>query len=349
MMKIALTAVLLVAFSAFAEGVVLLPLDNISGAPDAPAAVRAALTARVRSAGWTVIEGDVVEPVLERNRVRYMDSISEGVRGELAKATGAAAVMMVAIPTFRGGDQAVVTLSGRLVAADGTLLWSNIGGARDEQTERILGGTKRKGPLDLAADAVRDLTRDLPHPGRTAESSYANTIRRNGPVTFVDRELASRARPRVCVLPFDSSSERPEAALIVANALALRLARNFEVVEPADLRAAAVKARIGSFRALGTDELKKLAPLVGTPLFLRGTISKYADAGRGAVPELELELFLIDVDAGSVLWAATHARSGADYVGLLMLGGVSDGATLADRAACELAIAERKQAARKDR
>ena len=52
--------------------VVLLPLDNISGAPEAPDLVRAALVQQLQRHGWSVAESAPVEEVLVRNRVRYM-------------------------------------------------------------------------------------------------------------------------------------------------------------------------------------------------------------------------------------------------------------------------------------
>jgi TolB-like protein len=330
-------------------GVVLLPLDNISGAKGASELVRQELVAGLARNGWSVIENEAIEQVLERHRVRYMDSITDDVRSGLTSATGASALMLVSILTFRGGESAVVTLSARLIAADGSLLWSNIDGAHADQTEPLFGGPNRRGPSDVAREAVAELTRNLPRPGDAAKTTAiaGSGLRRRDPVSFVARELVADRKPRICVLPFDSNSEVPEAALVLANAFAVRLAAagNFDVVEPADVRAASVKANIGSFRSLGSPDLARLGKAVGTSLFLRGTISKYVDtpARYGtSPPEIELDLFLVDVDAGSVLWSASHARSGADYVGLLLLGGIVDGATLADRAVCELAVAERQ-------
>jgi hypothetical protein len=328
-------------------GVVLLPIDNISGAADAPALVRAALVARLERAGWRVIEGDAVEPILEQNRVRYLDSLTDVVRGELSESTGAAAFLLASVTTFRGGDAAIVSLSGRLIAADGSLLWSNLGGAHADQTETMLGGARHKGPEDVARDAVESLARDLPRPGAIArvKLSSGGTFLGRSPVTFVARELVADRKARICILPFDGNSQVPGAAFVVANAFAVRLAATgaFDVVEPAELRAASVKAGIGSFISLGSQELARLGKIVGTPLFLRGTIVKYADTD-GLPPEVEIDLFLVDVEAGSVLWSASHARNGADYTGLLMLGAVVDGASLADRIVCELAVSEQKSA-----
>ncbi|MGZ7039446.1 MAG: CsgG/HfaB family protein [Thermoanaerobaculia bacterium] len=329
------------------RGMVLLPLDNISGAPDAPKLVRAALVQRLQMRGWKVLEGEDVERVLERNRVRYMDSVTDGVRRELVEATGARAVMMASISTFRGGDAAVVTLSARLIGADGRLLWSNIGGAHASQTERMFGGVRPTGPEDVSREAVDSLTSSLPRPDDPPVVSLPRGAWfRQGPAaSFVARELGRDKKPRICVLPFDSNSQSPEAALIVANTFSVRLAQtgDFDVVEAAELRAATVKARIGSFNALSSDELAKLGDIVGAPLFLRGTISRYVDSSGSrdtVVPEVEIDLFLVDVKAGSVLWSASHSRTGNDYVGFLMLGAIFDAATLTDRTVCEFAASE---------
>lgn len=329
--------------------VVLLPVDNLAGAADAAKLVRAALVARLESKGWRVAPDEAVEPVLERNRVRYMDSITDRVRLELMEAGSASALMVASITAYRGGDAAVVTLSGRLIAADGSILWGSIAGAHDEQTEPLLGGARRTGPSDVAASAVDALTRDLPSPGETARvvPPGAAMFSRRRPSSFVARELVQQRKPRICVLPFDSTSQVPEAAFVMANAFAVRLvqAGYFQIVEPAELRQASVEAGIGSFRSLGSDELSKLGKILDTSLFLRGNISRYTDGGPRSgsdTPSIELELFLVDVDAAKVLWSASHARSGSDYVGLLLRGGVYDAAALADRVVCELAADQRR-------
>jgi TolB-like protein len=134
------------------------------------------------------------------------------------------------------------------------------------------------------------------------------------------------------MLPLENDSSVPESARIVADLLSLRFAaaNGFEVIEPALLRAAALKAGIASFRGTTSDDLTRLAPLVGTTLFLRGTIYRYGD------DNIQLEVSLTDLQSGRVLWSAQHDRKGIDYTGFLMLGATSNAVSLTDRVVAEM-------------
>src|SRR5437016_347042 len=65
------------------RGVVVLPFDNVSGAQNAPREVSALLAKAIEAKGWTVSAGDAVEPLLEKERVRYLDSFDESVRKKI--------------------------------------------------------------------------------------------------------------------------------------------------------------------------------------------------------------------------------------------------------------------------
>jgi hypothetical protein len=195
----------------------------------------------------------------------------------------------------------------------------------------------------VARGAVGALLRSFP--AATAEGTPARGARKpllaRGPVVFRSAELDPSKPHRICILPFENSSGEPDAARVVADVLAMRLAaaNGFEVVEPAVLREAALKIGIASFRWVETETLQKLAPAVGTPLFLRGSIGNYRDPSSNravVVPEIDLELTLVDVQNGHVLWSAQHERKGTDYAGLLMLGAVSNSVALADRVVTEM-------------
>ena len=95
----------------------------------------------------------------------------------------------------------------------------------------------------------------------------------------------------------------------------------------------------------------RLSEIVGTTLFLRGTIYGYSDpslTSGAAPPELQLEFTLVDVKAGRVLWASQHEHKGVDYTGLLMKGAVSNSVSLADRVVTEM-IDTARFSARRDK
>jgi TolB-like protein len=322
--------------------VVVLPFDNFSGATAVPRDLAALFAKAVARRGWRVISSDDVEPLLENDRVRYLDSLDDKSRGDIVAATGASAIVSGTLYTYAEGRNPIVALSARMVRADGTFAWGDVAGLSADDTEAVLGFGRSDKVAAVAERAVDTLMRRFP--SASDESGLVRGPRkplfRNGPISFRAADLDPSMPHRVCVLPFDDANFS-DSVRLVADVLSLRLAaaNGYEVIEPAVLRAAALKANIGSFRWITSDDLAKLAPIVGTPLFLRGTIYEFDDpaAARSATtPQLQLEMTLVDVQSRRVLWSAQHARKGTDYVGFLMLGAVSNVLTLTDRVVSEM-------------
>jgi TolB-like protein len=325
--------------------VVLLPLDNFSGVQKAPQEVSALLIKGIEKKGWSVVAGESVEAILEKERIRYVDALEKPLIDKVVAATGASAIVSGTVYTFGEGRNPMAAVSARMAGPDGALLWSDIASRSADDTEGVLGFGRRGAISGVAGETIDALMRDFPAPGQRSAPvrGPSKPLFRAGVVFYLARDL-ERSKLRVCVLPFDNLSGSPDASRVVADVLALRLAATdeFDVVDPATLRAAALASRIGSFRGIGSDDLVHLADAVGTPLFLRGSIYKYADpaARPGSEPEVQIELSLVDVRAGRVLWAAQHARKGRDYIGFLMLGNVTSAVALADRVIAEIIDSE---------
>ena len=326
---------------AASPSVLVLPFDNASGEEGAASAIIPLLAKQIAAKGWRVVTPEAIEPLLEKDRVRYLDSFDEPVRKQLLEASGAEALVSGTVYKYESGRNPIVALSARMIRADGSLAWGEISGLSADQTEKAFGFGREATADGVAGAVIAELTRRFPAAG--AETSLSPGPRRplfrGSPISYRARDLDPGAPHRVCVLPFDNNGA-PEGARVVADVLALRLAaaHGFEVVEPAALRAAALKTRIASFRNIGTEELAKLAPVLGTSLFLRGTIFTYTDASANSrsSPQLEMELTLIDVESARVLWSAQHVRKGTDYTGFLMLGAVSNAVSLTDRVVAEM-------------
>lgn len=320
--------------------VVVLPFDNFSGEESANGEVAKLVTRAVESRGWTVADGETVQKLLETARVRYLDSVDEAIRLQILEQTGASAIITGAIYTYGGQRNPTVALSARMIFGDGSVSWGNICGLSSDDTEKALGFGRKTTTAAVARETVGQLMREFPEPGDRSEPlrGPSKPLFKAGARSY--RATDGEAIPRrICVLPFENSSSSSEAPRVVDDILTVRLAAaGFEIVEAADLRAAALQARIGSFRTISTEDLARLVPSVGTPLFLRGTIFDYSDSTGGhlGIPQLDLELTLVDTRSGRVVWTAQHDRSGTDYVGFLMLGQVSSVVALADRVVSDI-------------
>ena len=339
---IALTLFALSAPAPAAETVVMVPFQNLSGAGGAPGAVSAELARHMESRGYRVVRGEAVDEFLAAEKIRYLDSLPASSRERLLQRFEASAAVLGTIFDFAESDNPVVAVSARLVGADGRVAWSAVAGLSADDTKKVF-GFGRLASLDaLAVRAVAILTRDLPKPGSASKlaSARSRPLDLSSPRTFRSAALAGGGN-LVCILPFENRSAARVAPRVVGELLAQRLAASegFRVVEAAEFRNAMVAAGVYGIRTGDPDELKKLGAKVGTNLFVRGTIYAYKDVLPGSgvtTPEIELQLTLVDVAAGKVLWTSSLARKGLDYSGLLELGAISNAVTLADQVVAEM-------------
>jgi len=325
-----------------AETVVLVPFENLSGAGRAPDAVSTELSRRMESRGYRVVRGQAVDDFLAAEKVRYLDSLPSSTREKLLKRFDARAAVLGTIFDFAESGNPVVAVSARMVGADGKALWSAVAGLSADDTKKVF-GLGRVSSLDaLAAKAVSILARDLPAPGdaTTLAGARSRPLDLSGPRTFRSAALTGGGN-LVCVLPLENRSPARVAPRVVGELLTQRLAASegFRVVEAAEFRDAMVATGVYGMRTGDPEELRKLGAKLGTNLFLKGTIYAYKDILPGSgvqTPEIELQLTLVDVSTGRVLWTSSLARVGTDYSGLLQLGAISNAVTLADQVVAEM-------------
>jgi TolB-like protein len=246
---------------------------------------------------------------------------------------------------YDGGQDPRVAVTLRMVAAEGTVLFSDLVSLRAEDAEGLFDFGKTVTREELAREAVRRLCGRLPRPGAAPLPIHA----RSRPLhvaavrTFRSSALATGTRHRVAILPFANAGPH-EAARIVAEILARRLngSNLFEVVEPADFREAFVAEKI---RELSDPaELQRLGKSLGTTLFLTGTIYEFVEPVQAdsATPRLEMEATLTDVATGEIVWTSYASRRGTDYRGLLELGAITSVIGLADQSVSEMIHAAEK-------
>lgn len=327
---------------------VLLPFGNLSGVERAQGALVPTLALKLTSKGWDVVRGEAVEEFLQKERIRYVDSVTPELRKKLLSSMGAEALVSGSIYAFAEGDNSVCSLSARMVKADGTTAWSGVTGLTSEETEGLL-GLGRAGPLpQLAERSLDTLLRKFPAPGGKAQAEPRGTpLLKTSPPTYKAKALAGTAVRRVCLLPFENFTPVREAPRVLSDVLQHELVASgrFEVVEAAELRAALVAEKIRGLSGLENGKLAALGKRIGTSLFVRGTVYRYGDpaAKNGAsTPEIDLELALLDADAGRIVWMGENARKGRDYKGLFQLGALRSVVALADQVLGEVVTAEGK-------
>lgn len=323
---------------------VVLPLSNVSGSAEAAAPLENAIAEKLAQRGWTIVRGAEVETFLEENRVRYLDSLPPNVLASLRERMNASAIFLGSILVYRENGNPVVALAGRMLDAEGAVVWGEVAAISAVETEGVLGFGRRGSIESLAMEAVDQLLRNIPRPGESRRPSLnSGLVSRfwQGTVTYRSGSHPRGDVRRVCVLPFASST--PEAARVLFEILTVRLEATgeFDVVEPAEFREAMRAEKLRSVAAMTSSELAALGKHLGTSIFLRGNVHSWREAPGGR-SEIQFDMTLADVASGEILWAVTHQRRGSDYAGVLQRGTIHNIVALADRALSEAISAQHR-------
>jgi hypothetical protein len=332
-----------------ASTVVLMPFENLSGAPTASGLVAAAVSKRVEALGYRLVQGQPLERYLAKERIRYLDSLSAVARRKLLHDFDASAVVLGTIYSFADGDNPIVGISARMLREDGSAAWAGVAGLSADDTQGLLGVGRVASLGPLAEKAVSILLRKFPLPGDAVKmaGTKGRPLGEPSPRTYRSAALSAGHPHLVSILPFKNRSSARVAPRVVGEILSQRMAASeeFRPVEAADFRAAMVAAKLRGLGSGDPDELRRLSQALGTSLFLTGTIEKYGDASpRNAsiTPELDLQLTLTDAATGRIVWTSSLSRKGSDYQGLLELGAISNIVNLSDQVAAEMIEAARK-------
>lgn len=323
-----------------AHRVVVLPFEE-SSRVRVGAEVGAALAAQLAARRYDPVAGEAVERFLERERVRYVDSLPAPALERLLRELGATRALFgnVLVASER---PLLVAVAARLVGPGGQVVWNDVAIVREAHAGGLLGSSKLTTLREAIAEAARALADSAPD-GRSSRTAHARGPRltfsaSGGPVSYRARGAAPGGP--IAILPPTNYTPDPRAARVVGELLAVRARahRGVRLVEAAELRQAAPAAELRLSRRLDVDDMKRLQPAVGTHLFLRTTVLRFdpsADAPVGDA-RVALEMTLVDADTERIVWTAYHERRGDEYVAPLRTSPVHDVVTLANRVVEEL-------------
>jgi hypothetical protein len=168
-------------------------------------------------------------------------------------------------PRVSRNRQPVVALAGRMLDAEGNVLWGDVTAISSSETEGAFGFGKRTTIDALVNDAAAQLLRKLPRPGEAKRGSLKSGFF-PGAVTYRSGAHPRGEVRRVCILPFAAS--RPEASRVLLEILTVRLEATgeFDVVEPAAFREAMRAEKFRSVAMMTSTELAAIGKHLGTSI-----------------------------------------------------------------------------------
>lgn len=305
----------------------LLPLRNQSGDAQAPAELAQLLREQLGARGASFVPQEALEQLLEAQRVRYTDSLSVAELAAVRAELGASHVLVGTLFDFERGLEPRVAASLRVL--------DTASGRRVRSALASLRGADFRGWLGLGAiESIEPLERlcvqRLLEPFDEAGAPRMRAADEGAPAQ------------RIAVLPFVNRSTRASAGANLAEILSHEWFEQcgIDIVEPSELRAALVRARIRTLLETDAQTLASVGRALGVECLALGSVDRLGEdelVHGQRYPSLDLALRIVDARTGLIRRSLSLQRCGAEDETVLGLGAVHDPLELASRGMRRLA------------
>jgi TolB-like protein len=134
-------------------------------------------------------------------------------------------------------------------------------------------------------------------------------------VTYVHANFDFSRVKKVAVLPLENMTADQTAGekvrrIVITELLATGIV---DAVEPGQVNRAITQMNLQNPMAMSPEDFKRLGGALGVQMLIVGSVESYDRVQVGGVqaPEVTLTLRGIDVDSGTIVWAASHTQGGA--------------------------------------
>lgn len=321
--------------------VVVLPFENLAAETAVFRSVMPLVEKGLAARGYEVVGGAQVEDYLEKQRIRYLDSLEPyQIQGMLTELDADRVLVGAVLFVARQANPSVALIA-RMVDGERRVQWADFASVGSHDTKGLLGlGVLRKLD-DIVPLAVDKLLQSMPEAGEASrrEATRSRASFKKPRAYRTTRKLGDK--PVLALMPLENATEVPGASRVV-EALLLRRVEGLPalgVVETADLRRAFRRERVWPSKWTGSDQIERLSQRVGTTYFVRGAIQRIDEVAGSTgvtVPDVEIYLSVIDSETGRVVWSSTHQRRGDDYEGFFLSGVIRTWPELADQVLAEM-------------
>ena len=303
--------------------IALLPFENVSGSVDSVRIVMPLIAQVLHDKGYQLIPLQKVEAFLATNRIRNTGMLSRAQLRNLKAEFSVDFVLLGSVDLFyEAADNPQCGLSSRVVSTtEGNIIWAESTGRTGGDYTGMLGlGTITSG-IDLAREVVKLLFQTLPSPGTPlAVSAEKKTIalRMFGPKGgYRSAALDNSQGWRVGVTVFENASDRKGAGRILTDIFTTALVRQgrFQIIDPGEINEALIALGRTPYGGMDMAALKDFKNRTGIDAIFNGTVYRYNEGLKREAttsPEIALDVTMLDIESGKILWFATGERSGDD-------------------------------------
>lgn len=280
--------------------IAIFPFENFSDDKDALPKIIPVIRSRLEKKGIEIIDGDGLDKILLRERIRYRGYIPRGLARKIRAELNVNAILIGAVSSFYAGADPVIGLSARLVdSSSGYILWANQATAAGGDFSKI---------LDLGK--ITSIDKLIP---RVVDRLLAD-------FTTAPPQKETEAPYRIAVMPFQNKSKAREAGIIVTYMTLTELSRNkrFMPVEYGDIRQSIIDARIRRRGEIDYKSMDEMSKSLGVDGFLIGTVEAYPEKYDPLFPpEVAINIRLVDAHKKKILWYDSHQLNGDDNIFIL--------------------------------
>jgi TolB-like protein len=302
--------------------VAVLPVSNLSGTPAPLQDLRQALTDRLIHQGLNIIDGEVLEKILARHRIRYVGGLNALTARVLGEESGAEFVFITSLELYSDSPPPKIAVTARLVSTgrQPQILWMNSMGLAGDDAPGLLELGLVNDPRILLEMAVQRLTSSMTGflSGNLKRADRIRPSRKFRPqVSFRSPVLAPDIKYTVAVVPFFNTSERKNAGDIMALHFVRQLGAldNFQVIEPGVVREALLKYRIIMGEGISVGHADILFRKLDADLVLDGKVLEYQDyQGSSGRPKVDFSAQFIERQSREVVWVVKNFGWGDDGV-----------------------------------
>jgi len=297
------------------------PLENLSGRVAPSREIRGLFLARLRSAGFEVLDDERLDQVMTRHRVRYTAGVDREAALALKKEEAVEAVLVPSLEWYDETDPPKAAMFSRLVSTGDSpaVLWIDGVGLAGDDAPGLLGLGLVDDPnvlLARAADAlVGSLVRDVSAGKNLAGSEGPRKFRPK--LVYRSDALIPDKRYTVAVAPFFNKTDRKYAGEIMALHLIRNLMafQNFEIVEPGLVRQELLRFRIIMTEGISLPETETILNAVHADLVLNGEVLDYRDyRGPEGVAKVDFSVLLIERRTRQIVYSSYSQNQGDDGV-----------------------------------
>lgn len=153
---------------------------------------------------------------------------------------------------------------------------------------------------------------------------------------------------RVAVLPFFNQTGYKQADDIFSRVFVSELtnAGNYQVAQEGDVRKFYQQMRVLPNQALGVEQLRAMADMLGVQIIIAGTVVEMQDKSgnnQRLDPSIAVVLRIIEGSSGRTLWATYSRREGLQYRQIMHFGLVNSVTSLAKHVSAEIVEAWHKE------